>query len=160
MQRAEKRELAREMAKEFVRGAQGSAQPVPRPQGMAVETTAKSTIYPFAEDLEAYNRAIPNGAERLFDNFEGQTQHRISLENRVVDSNIRQAERGQVMGFITLVLALGTAVWAAHLGYEKLGITVVVVVLAGGFSAFITSKVQQYRDLRRKRQAAQQAGTE
>ena len=156
MQRAEKRELVREMAKELVKGAPQTAQPIQaRHGGMAVATTSKSTIYPFAEDLEAYNRAIPNGAERLFNNFDGQTQHRIGLENRVVDSNIKQAERGQVIGFITIILALGTALLSAYLGFEKLAIAIVVTVLTGGFGVFITSRIQQYQDLKRKRQEAQ-----
>jgi uncharacterized membrane protein len=129
------------------------------PMGAVVQTS-KSTIYPFAEDLEAYNRAFPNGAERLFNSFESQGQHRQQLEDSVVKSNIRQAERGQLIGFGTIIIALGVGLYAALKGHDIFGGTVVTVVLAGGFSVFITGKVQQRRDLNQKREAAKQAGAD
>jgi uncharacterized membrane protein len=115
------------------------------------------TLYPFAEDLEAYNRAIPNGAERLFNNFDNQSTHRQGMENKVVDSNIRQAEMGQKMGFFVILVALGASVWMALKGHDAVAITIVSVVLAGGFGVFITGKVQQIQDLRRKQQQAEKA---
>lgn len=133
---------------------------VARAQGMSVQTTAKSTIYPLADDLEAYNRAIPNGAERLFANFDSQTQHRIAIENSLVKSNIRQAERGQILGFSTGVLALVTALVAALFGHDQFAGVIVFVVLAGGCSIFITSQVQQRKDLEKKKQTAREAGAQ
>jgi len=147
------------MAKEIIKGP-GAAHPVPRQQSSIVTTQTKTTLYPFAEDLEAYNRAIPNGAERLFNNFDNQANHRIAIESRVVDSNIRQAERGQLFGFLTIIIALLVALWAAYIGHEKLAIAIVGVVLTGGFSVFITGKIQQREDLKRKKEAARKAGAE
>ncbi len=120
-----------------------------------VQASAKTTIYPFAEDLEAYNRAIPNGAERLFNNFDRQASHRQEVEKQVIASNIKQAERGQLLGFGTLVVALVIAGYLAINGHDAVAGVIVTVVLAGGFSAFISGKVQQNRDLKRKQESPQ-----
>ena len=154
MQRAERRQLARAMAKEISHSPAngGGARPA-QTQTIAVQHTAKETLYPFAEDLEAYNLAIPNGAERLFNNFEAQSQHRQAAENRVIDSNLRQAERGQQYGFFTMLVAVIAAVFLAMYGHDWLAGTIVTVVLAGGFTAFITGRRKQDQDLANKRQA-------
>jgi uncharacterized membrane protein len=135
----------------------GQAVRVPVGQQVVTTQAAKMTLYPFAEDLEAYNRAIPNGAERLFNNFDNQSTHRQGMENKVVESNIRQAEMGQKMGFFVILVALGSAVWMARTGHDAVAITIVTVVLAGGFGVFITGRVQQIQDLRRKQQQAEKA---
>ena len=160
MSRAEQRELARQAAKELL--AKHNPMVGPRQEGIHVPAGAmvqqtKTTLYPFAEDLEAYNRAIPNGAERLFNNFDGQAKHRQSLENRSIDSNIRQAENGQKMGFATIVFALIAATWLAFKGHDMVAATIVTVVLAGGFGVFITGKIQQIQDLRKKKEQTESA---
>jgi hypothetical protein len=79
------------------------------------------------------------------------------IEKKAIDSNIRQAELGQKMGFFVIVAALGAAVWMALKGHDAVAITIVTVVLAGGFGVFITGKVHQIQDLRRKQQQAEKA---
>lgn len=143
--RSDRRLAARETAKEILR------KPSPEPQhGAVFQAQSKTTLYPFAEDLEAYNQAIPNGAERLFANFDKQSTHRQEIEKRVVESNIRQSERGQFLGFFTLVVALGAAVWLALNDHDTVAGIIVSIVLTGGFGVFITGKVQQRQDLKKK----------
>jgi len=166
VKRAERRALSRQLAKTAMAVAtpqkgqiapQGGGQmALPMMSGQMVQ--AKTTIYPFAEDLEAYNRAIPNGGERLFNNFENQSTHRQALENRVVDSNIRQAERGQFIGLFLGVSGMAAGLIAALQGHDIFAGTIVTVVLAGGFGVFITGRKQQQNDLQQKRAAAEKSG--
>jgi uncharacterized membrane protein len=147
VRRSERRLAAREAAKELV-GFTGT--PQTSAVGRVIQSASKSTIYPFAEDLEAYNLAIPNGAERLFNNFDKQANHRQEIEQRVIDSNIKQAERGQLLGFLTIIVALVAAAGLAVQGHDMVASVIVSIVLAGGFGVFITGKVHQRQDLRRK----------
>jgi len=141
------------MARELTKDATG--QTVGQSQSLSVQASAKTSIYPFAEDLEAYNRILPQGAERLFRTFEAQSEHRRAIEIAVVTSNLRQSERGQRYGFLTVLLALSGAMGAAYLGMQVLAGVIVTVTLAGGFGVFITGKAQQKNDLQGKRTAAQ-----
>ena len=124
----------------------------PSLRGAIFQAASKSTLYPFAEDLEAYNRAFPNGAERLFNNFDQQAIHRQGIETRVIESNIRQAERGQTLGFLALIGALGCAVCLAIMGHDTVAAVIVTIVLAGGFGVFISGKIYQRQDLKRKQE--------
>ncbi|MFH1903425.1 MAG: DUF2335 domain-containing protein [Candidatus Omnitrophota bacterium] len=58
--------------------------------------------------LKQYNEIIPDGALRILVMAEKQQDHRLGIENAVVQSDIRRSDRGLVFGFILcLVLALG-----------------------------------------------------
>ena len=170
MNRAEKRAAAKEVAKELMASTPSTPKAVATfgaqmalpgvTSKMVHQSQTKTTIYPFAEDLEAYNRAIPNGGERLFTSFEAQAAHRQAMENRVVDSNIRQSERGQVIALLLAVTGIASALYAALGGHDVFAGVMVTVVLAGGFGVFVTGRAQQQRDLTQKRLAAQRAGAE
>lgn len=61
---------------------------------------------PSPEELAEYNNVIPNGAERIFNQFEKQTDHRIKQENRVILHDLIQAYCGLFFGFIVVMSAL------------------------------------------------------
>lgn len=54
--------------------------------------------------LIRYNEAVPGAAERIIAMAEEQSTHRMALENRVVDADIRRSNLGLIAG---VVVALG-----------------------------------------------------
>ena len=65
--------------------------------------------------LEAYNRVVPNGAERLFAAFEQQVKHRQALESTVVTTNSRL----QVRGFYAALSISGISARGVHRRQEE-----------------------------------------
>lgn len=58
--------------------------------------------------LRAFNDIIPNGAERIMQDYETQAAHRRELESLVIKSDIRRADMGLYLGFaIGIVFSVG-----------------------------------------------------
>ena len=55
---------------------------------------------PHPDTLAEYNKIIPNGADRIFERSEKQSDHRMALEKISVDAGIKQSAQGQIFGFI------------------------------------------------------------
>lgn len=65
---------------------------------------------PRPEDLERYNKIIPNGADRIMSRAEKQSDHRMQLEDKVISRQQNQSGRGQIFAFIISLLFL-IAAW-------------------------------------------------
>jgi uncharacterized membrane protein len=110
----------------------------------------RSGPLPPAEEIEAYNRIIPDGANRVMTMAEKQSDHRIEIEKVAVDSQQAQGKRGQTFAFIIAILAILAAVYVTIIGHPVTG-----GVLGGGtvvslVTVFITGRLTQMKDLRRK----------
>lgn len=68
--------------------------------------------------LEQYDRIVPDFSRTLLENWRDQTEHRMALESAVVESNIRQADRGLIAGVIVALAGLGASVAMAVVGAE------------------------------------------
>ncbi len=71
---------------------------LPVDQVSVVKASAYSGPLPPPGMLEAYNKAVPNAAERILKSFEKQQEHRMQLEENMMDKNFDAAKRGQYMG--------------------------------------------------------------
>ena len=60
---------------------------------------------PDEETLTAYARLIPDGANRLMSLIEKQADHRMKLEAVAVPAQLKQSGRGQIFGFILVIIA-------------------------------------------------------
>jgi uncharacterized membrane protein len=56
--------------------------------------------------LQQYNQVVPDAAERIIRMAEKQSDHRIDLERKVVDSNIRKSYIGMVLATIIALYGL------------------------------------------------------
>jgi uncharacterized membrane protein len=106
---------------------------------------------PPPEDIAAYNQSIPNGADRIMKMAEDQSRHRIEIENRVITSQQKQSERGQIFGLIIGLAGILVGGMLAFLGHEKIG-----EVIAGGtvvslVSVFVLGKLSQHFNIGSKR---------
>lgn len=103
----------------------GPKQGLPSNQSAPQQTTTTTTIVkssgwsgplPPPEALERFNAIIPNGADRIVSMAEREQAHRIDLEGSGQKATIAEARRGQYLGAIISAIALGGAVYTAHIG--------------------------------------------
>jgi uncharacterized membrane protein len=76
---------------------------------LSVSQTRHSGPIPDPETLSRYAAIIPDGAERIMQMAEQQSNHRRSLEKTVVESQARISERGQWFAAVlsTLLIVAG-----------------------------------------------------
>lgn len=113
----------------------------------AMRTESYSGPLPPPQVLAAYEDVLPGGARRIFERFEVQSDHRIDIEMRVVDSGNAAQTRAQWLAFFLLLSLIGLAAYAASLGQSVAAVLIAPSTLTGGASVFIIGKRAQARDL-------------
>lgn len=98
---------------------------------------------PPPEILKGYNEIIRDGAERIFEMAEKQSNHRITLEAEVIKEELRQSSRGQIFGFILGFVGLGLATALAILGHEAIAGIFGTTTLIGLVTVFVIGKKSQ-----------------
>lgn len=93
--------------------------------------------------LGKYGDAVEDGAERIFRQYELQSDHRMRLENYVIREELRQSFRGQILGFILSIFGLMLSGVLACLGHE-----IIAGILGGSTivsltAVFVAGKVLQ-----------------
>jgi len=101
--------------------------------------------------LEQYEHVLPGSADRLIKRMEAQSEHRHGLENRKIDADIKSEKRGQVFAFILAGLAIIGSFYLIATGKDRLGIGTFITTFAGLISVFVVGKINQSRQLARKR---------
>lgn len=90
--------------------------------------------------LEEYNRAVPNGAERIVLAWERESEHRREIEANEQRLFYRDSTVGKVFALIFVLAALGVSAFAAWIGAEWLGIILGTGTIASVVWAFIKGK--------------------
>lgn len=111
---------------------------------------AHSGPLPDPETLERYSVLIPNGAERIMQMAEKQQNHRMGLESRVIDSQLRQSNTGQILAFVIGLAALGAGAFCIYSGHELGGSVIGGGGIVGLVTAFIKGRSAQERNLETK----------
>ena len=110
---------------------------------------------PDPADLEAYNKIIPNGADRILKMAEAQSAHRIEIEKVVICSQQKQATRGQWFGLTIGLYGLSLGAYVGISGFPWLGASLGGATLVSLVVAFLKSKTEQAKDLSQKRAAVE-----
>lgn len=76
-----------------------------------------SAPMPPPEVVQGYNEVIENGAERLFQQFELEAEHRRDLQRRAQKHNLIIALSGRTAALVFSLAALGVTTVALHWGY-------------------------------------------
>lgn len=102
---------------------------------MMTQMTAEITTGPLPHPdlLIKYNKAIPNGAERIMKIAEKEQDNRIERQNKAVQANISTRKRGQVMAFILSLLVMGLFILLVFTGHS----TEAYVIVGAGFLSVI-----------------------
>lgn len=92
---------------------------------------------PDVKTLEGYNRIIPNGGERVMQMAELNQKSRINLETQLVENEIKQSNRGQIMAYTLALICIGCTFYFGY--HDKLAIASLFgfMGLAGLVTAFL-----------------------
>lgn len=105
---------------------------------------------PPPEVLAGYDEIVPGMAERLLVKFEKQADHRMSLEKRVIDGDVRRSWAGLLLGFTFGVALLVASVYMIANGFAVAGIIVIATELVAIAVALIYSTETRRRERQRK----------
>lgn len=100
-------------------------------------TSTFSGPLPPPEDLEKYNKAVPNAAERIIQMAEKEQENRHSLQQTELQYRMKLEMRGQILGFVLALLFTGATVLFAYLGHLKLALTFGAPLIIGICSIFV-----------------------
>lgn len=95
---------------------QQQVQQHPQQQIRQLQVQQWSGPLPAPADLEKFNQIIPNGAERILAMAEKEQGHRIEYEKTGLTATVRESRRGQILGAIISVVAIGGAIFTAYIG--------------------------------------------
>ena len=114
----------------------------------SIKESFHSGPIPDAESLKEYDETIPDGANRIMIMAEKQQEHRISIENKVISSQLNQSKRGQSFGLIIAIIGI---IAASFLGYNDK--KTVGGIIGGGtvislVAVFVTGKRKQNKSLK------------
>ena len=129
-------------------------------QRQTATTQIVSGPIPPPQVLREYNEIMPGLAERIVAQAERQTEHRISLENKVIGSDIARSRQGLLCGFIVAIVCVIGGVAVAIAGHPAAGATIAtgaVGTLAGVF-VFGTTARRSERAEKAKMMTGQPAG--
>lgn len=98
-----------------LRGKQGQQPQQRTPQNLHVRQEWSGPLPPPAA-LEAFNRILPNGADRVVKMAEAEQAHRLEYEKTGLVASTREARLGQIVGGLLSFVALGGAIYTAHIG--------------------------------------------
>jgi len=93
---------------------------------------------PHPYQLEKYNSIIENGAERIMQNSEKESQHRRNMEAKLITTRSNQIYLGFAFALVIALAVIAASVYLAIKGYE-----LPAAVFAGAFAlcaVFITRK--------------------
>lgn len=105
---------------------------------------------PDPETLAAYSEIIPNGAQRIMLMAEKQLEHRMRMEQKVVNGQMMQSNLGQILAFLIGIASLGAATFCVINGFEWAGSILGIGGLTGLVTAFIKGREQQEKNLEEK----------
>ena len=96
-----------------------------------------AVLLPPPEILQKYNSVVPGLADRIVAQAEKQTFHRISLEKKLLTSNIWKSFLGLVFGFLISSLGIGGGLYLTYVGFNVIGIIFSSATLVSLVMAFI-----------------------
>jgi uncharacterized membrane protein len=104
--------------------------------------------------MAEWEKLLPGSADRILTMAENQSAHRISMEEKVVDGDVRRSDRGLIFGFITaLVMIIGGLV-VIGLGHDFAGAAVITGSLVGVVGLFVYAYITREAERKSRQNAA------
>ncbi len=80
---------------------------------------------PSASEFARYKECLPDAPNRILTMAEEQQIHRNEMERQIISERIRENKKGQLYGFIVVVLFLIGAIYVAYIGNSSVAIAVI-----------------------------------
>jgi uncharacterized membrane protein len=109
---------------------------------------------PHPEDIRRYEEIYPGAAEIIFTTFAEQSRHRMYLEKTALEGNLRQADRGLLVGGIILILMLALAGYAIAHGQPAAAVLTSCAALLTGLGAMVWGQQRQRQERLTKMETA------
>ena len=107
---------------------------------------------PPPEVLQEIDAIVSGSAREIIDMALGQGNHRREIEKHIVQSQLKESGRGQILGFV-IALAFGTfAFILAYTGHEIAGSILGTVDLVALVSIFVLGKLFQHKETSKKKE--------
>lgn len=106
---------------------------------------------PHPDILAKFNGIIPDGAERIMQMAENQQKHRMGLENRVVDGNLKRSDTGQILGFIVAFTITIIGGFLIYFDKDTVGIIGLFGPIISLVSIFVIEKRSQKKELENRK---------
>lgn len=90
-----------------------------------------SGAVPPPEMLREFDKIIPNGADRFMKMAEEQSEHRRKIEQKIVESNVKNEKLGLIFAFSISIIGLISAAILAYKG-NNVGAGVFAIPALGG----------------------------
>lgn len=100
-------------------------------------TESFSGPLPPPQVLRQYNEIVPGLAGRIVAQAERQTEHRIQMESKVVQSDISKSWAGLVCGFVLSLCCIVGGIICVLQGHDWAGAAIITTSLAGLAGTFI-----------------------
>lgn len=141
--------VAQEAAAKKQEGAQQ-----PKGNQVAMSATIKAEQFsgplPPPAILAQYDKIVPGSAATIIARSEKQSDHRMSLEAYVIPQQQDQSARGQHYGLIVALTGILASLVMVLCGHDAAGGFVGGTTLVGMVGIFVTGKLVQARELKKK----------
>ncbi len=87
--------------------------------------------------LDGYEAILPGSADRILSMAEKQSSHRMELENKVIDSKIRDSQLGMLLGFCIAFVVIVIGGFLIYKDKNILGFSTILTAMVALVSAFI-----------------------
>ena len=87
--------------------------------------------------LLEYDQAIPGAGERILRESERQSEHRRSMESKLVEGSVSWNRRGQTFAFVVVLTALIGGMWLVVLDRPIWGLGTLITAIAGLAGSFL-----------------------
>jgi uncharacterized membrane protein len=92
---------------------------------------------PSATEIARYAEVYPEAPAILFGELRAEAAHRRDVERRIVDTETRRADRGQIIAAVVFILGLVIGGGLVSLGHDAAGAAIVGADLVSGAAIFL-----------------------
>lgn len=101
---------------------------------------------------QGWDAIVPGAANRMLTMAENQSNHRISIEAKVVESNITNEKRGQNYAFVLAVLVIVGAFYLLATNHDITGFGTLLTGVGSLVTLFVVGKKQGQKELDEKKE--------
>ena len=112
----------------------------------SLEFSTYSGPLPHPDILRQFEEVVPGSADRIFSQFEAQSNHRRSMETTVISSGAFSQRLGTISALLIGLLGVGGGLWLAHEGKSLEGLSTSFTTLAALVGTYLYHRRKQDKE--------------